>query len=70
VRGAAGGLARVSTEDVPEPEGAGQPRCIKCNGTMTLIRTEPKDVFSYRYELRTFRCDQCGFSQTYTMGKS
>jgi hypothetical protein len=37
---------------------------------MTLVRSEPKDVFNYHYELRTFQCDSCGFTQTYTMGRS
>ena len=64
------GVALVTADDLPGPLAAGQPRCIKCNGTMTLVRTEPKDVFNYRYELRTFQCDRCGFAQTYTMGRS
>jgi hypothetical protein len=67
---ALGGSARVSAEEGPELEAAGQPRCIKCNGMMSLAKVERKNVFNYHYELRTFRCDQCGFGQTYTMGRS
>lgn len=63
-------MALVSAEQSPGPQAAGLPRCIKCSGMMSLARSEAKDVFNYRYELRTFRCDECGFSQTYTMGRS
>jgi hypothetical protein len=67
---ALGGLARVSAEESPELQAAGQPHCIKCNGMMSLAKAERKNVFGYHYELRTFRCDECGFGQTYTMGRS
>ncbi|MGA2125145.1 MAG: hypothetical protein ABSG76_03235 [Xanthobacteraceae bacterium] len=60
----------MSVEESPQPSVAGQPRCIKCNASMSLARTERKNVFNYHYELRTFRCDECGFTQTYTMGRS
>ena len=68
MRGAPG-VAQVSADELPG-QAPGPPRCIKCHGTMTLVRVEPKDVFSYRYELRTFQCDACSFTQTYTMGRS
>jgi hypothetical protein len=47
-----------------------QPRCIRCDGRMGLAGVEPKGVFGYRYELRTFRCERCDHPQTYTMGRS
>jgi hypothetical protein len=59
----------VSVDELPG-QAPSLPRCIKCNGMMTLVHVEPKDVFDYRYELRTFRCDRCTFTQTYTMGRS
>jgi uncharacterized protein with PIN domain len=63
-------MALVPAEESAEPQASGHPRCIKCNGTMSLAKSERKSVFSYHYELRTFRCDDCGFTQTYTMGRS
>jgi len=66
----AGGLALVSIEESPPPLAAGQPRCIKCNALMSLAKIERRSVFNYQYELRTYRCDECAFAQTYTMGRS
>jgi hypothetical protein len=63
-------MALVSAEESRELQVAGQPRCIKCGGMMSLARIERKNVFNYHYELRTFRCDDCAFTQTYTMGRS
>jgi hypothetical protein len=63
------GMALMSAEESPEPP-YGQPCCIKCNGLMSLAKIERRSVFSYHYELRTFRCNDCAFTQTYTMGRS
>ncbi len=47
------------------------PRCIACNGPMTLAHVEQIGVErQYRYERGTFSCQQCEKQQTYTMGVS
>jgi hypothetical protein len=36
---------------------------------MTLYKRTPMDGgYGFRYELRTFRCSDCGNEQTYTAG--
>lgn len=46
------------------------PTCVKCLQAMSLHKRFPVDAgHGLSYELRTFRCDECGRDQTYTAGK-
>jgi hypothetical protein len=46
------------------------PRCTKCGSfRMSLVHTEARTHFQYRYERQTYQCDDCRNRQTYTMGR-
>src|SRR6266550_5964136 len=68
--------AAVPTEEDPRPDimAKTQPRCVSCGAQMILLGVQPKRAprrgSQYRYELHTFKCDQCGRRQTHTMGAS
>ena len=54
----------------PHPPALFQPICIECTTRMELASRTPCQARRHKYERHTFRCDNCGNKQTYTMGTS
>ena len=50
------------------PEASDQPICLDCESRMRLVFTEPRCIYEYHFERRTFECEKCGRRHTYTMG--